>query len=208
MEEENNINDKGSVMNKRLDKQLEYIFEIDKVKSVIRKTRLFHKDKYENDAEHSWHICMMALVLQEYANGDIDILKVIKMMLIHDLVEIDTGDVIVYNKTQQDTEAEKTAAKRIFGMLPDGQGDEYLNLWMEFEDRKTKEAKFAMALDRMEPLLQNLYRDGDDWKRNNIPYEKVISVNMKIKDGSKELWEYIRNEIDRLNEDGIFNNIK
>lgn len=208
MEKENDIGDTGDFMNHRLKKQLEFIFEIDKIKSIIRKTRLFHKDKYENDAEHSWHICMMALVLQEYADEDIDILKVIKMMLIHDLVEIDTGDVIVYSKTEKDVEAEKKAAERIFGILPNIQGDEYFNLWMEFENRKTKEAMFAAALDRMEPILQNIYRNGDDWKRNNIPYEKVISVNMKIKDGSRELWEYIKNEIDRLNEDGIFNNIK
>lgn len=190
----------------RLKKQLEFIYEIDKVKSIVRKTRLFHKDEYENDAEHSWHICIMALVLSEYADDKIDILKVIKMMLIHDLVEIDTGDVIVYNKTQINVEAEEKAAKRIFGILPEGQGDEYYDLWVEFEERKTPEARFAMALDRMEPLLQNLFRDGEDWRINKIPYKKVIMTNKKVSDGSKKLWEYIKSEIDRCNDKGGFLN--
>lgn len=189
----------------RLEKQLQFIYEIDKVKSIIRKTRLFHKDKHENDAEHSWHICMMALVLYEYADDAVDILKVLKMMLIHDLVEIDTGDVIVYNKTQAIVEGEEKAAKRIFGILPDGQGDEYYDLWNEFEERKTPEARFAMALDRMEPLLQNLYRGGEDWRKNGISYEKVISVNSKIENGSEALWQYVKMEIEKCNNDGGFN---
>jgi len=190
----------------RLEKQLQFIYEIDKVKSIVRKTRLFHADKYENDAEHSWHICMMALILQEYADVEIDTLKVIKMMLIHDLVEIDTGDIIVYSKTQVDVEAEEKAARRIFGLLPDGQGDEYFELWREFEDRKTPEARYAMALDRMEPLLQNLYRRGADWNRNGIPYLKVIEINKKVAGGSKQLWEYLKREIDSINKIGGFEN--
>jgi len=190
----------------RLEKQLQFIYEIDKVKSIVRKTRLFHADKYENDAEHSWHICMMALILQEYADVEIDTLKVIKMMLIHDLVEIDTGDIIVYSKTQVDVEAEEKAARRIFGLLPDGQGDEYFELWREFEDRKTPEARYAMALDRMEPLLQNLYRRGADWNRNGIPYSKVIEINKKVAGGSKQLWEYLKREIDSINKIGGFEN--
>ncbi len=190
----------------RLEKQLKFIYEIDKVKSIVRKTRLFHADKYENDAEHSWHICMMALVLKEYANEEVDILKVIKMMLIHDLVEIDTGDVIVYSKTKVDVEAEDKAARRIFGLLPSGYGTEYYNLWREFEDRKTPEARYAMALDRMEPLLQNLYRKGADWNRNGISYENVIKTNKKVAEGSKQLWEYLKKEIDAINRDGGFEN--
>lgn len=190
----------------RLEKQLQFIYEIDKVKSIIRKTRNFHADKYENDAEHSWHICMLALILQEYADDAINILKVIKMMLIHDLVEIDTGDVIVYSKTQANVEAEEKAARRIFGMLPDGQGDEFYDLWVEFENRRTPEARFAMALDRMEPILQNLYRGGEDWRRNEIPYEMVLETNKKVNEGSKQLWEYIKSEIDRCYKNGGFGN--
>jgi len=192
-------------MSERLEQQLQFIYEIDKVKSIIRRTRLFHADKRENDAEHSWHICMMALVLQEYADDEIDIFKVIKMMLIHDLVEIDVGDVIVYSKNQVHVEAEEKAARRIFGLLPDGQGDEYYDLWVEFEERKTPEARFAMALDRMEPILQCLYRGGEDWRINGIPYEKVVTTNSKVADGSKILWDYIKLEINKCNDNGGFN---
>lgn len=190
----------------RLGKQLQFIYEIDKVKSIVRKTRLFHTDKYENDAEHSWHICMMALVLQEHSDVDIDILKVIKMMLIHDLVEIDVGDVIVYKKNQLHVEAEDKAARRLFGILPDSQGDEYYSLWREFEDRKSPEARFAMALDRMEPILQNLYRGGEDWRRNGISYQQVIDTNRKVEYGSKKLWDYIKSEIDKCYDNGGFVN--
>lgn len=191
----------------RLEQQLQFIYEIDKVKSIIRRTRLFHADKRENDAEHSWHICIMALVLKEYADDEVDILKVIKMMLIHDLVEIDVGDVIVYSKNQAHVEAEDKAAHRIFGLLPDGQGDEYYDLWREFEDQKSAEARFAMALDRMEPILQCLYRDGEDWRINGIPYEKVIETNKKVTYGSKKLWDYIKSEIVKCNEKGGFRSI-
>lgn len=188
----------------RLGKQLQFIYEIDKVKGIIRRTRLFHADKRENDAEHSWHICMMALVLQEYADEDVDINKVIRMMLIHDLVEIDVGDVIVYSKNQAHAEAEEKAARRIFGLLPDGQGDEYYDLWREFEDQQSAEARFAMALDRMEPILQSLYRGGEDWRINGIPYEKVIDTNKKVAYGSRRLWDYIKSEINKCNDNGGF----
>lgn len=191
-------------MSDRLSKQLQFIYEIDKVKSIIRRTRLFHADKRENDAEHSWHICMMALVLQEYADEEVDISKVIKMMLIHDLVEIDVGDVIVYSKNQSHVEDEDKAARRIFGLLPDGQGDEYYNLWREFEDQHSAEARFAMSLDRMEPILQCLYRGGEDWRINGISYEKVVVTNSKVEKGSKILWEYVKKEIDDCNANGGF----
>lgn len=191
-------------MRDRLKQQLQFIYEIDKVKSIIRRTRLFHVDKRENDAEHSWHICMMALILQEYSDEEIDILKIIKMLLIHDLVEIDVGDVIVYSKNQVHVEAEEKAARRIFGLLPDGQGDEYYDLWVEFEEHKTPEALFAMSLDRMEPILQCLYRGGEDWRINGIPYEKVVATNSKVSDGSKVLWDYVKSEIDKVNKNGGF----
>jgi len=147
---------------------------------------------------------MMALVLQEYADDEIDILKVVKMLLIHDLVEIDTGDIIVYSKTQENVEAEEKAAKRIFGLLPDGQGDEYYNLWVEFEDQKTSESRFAITLDRMEPILQCLYRGGEDWRINKISYEKVIKTNSKVANGSKHLWDYVKSEIDKCKINGGF----
>ncbi|MFO7612815.1 MAG: HD domain-containing protein [Clostridia bacterium] len=191
-------------MKDRLERQLGFIYEIDRVKGIFRKTRLFHADRFENDAEHSWHICMMALVLQEYANDKIDILKVLKMMLIHDLVEIDTGDTIVYNRTDADVEAEKMAADRIFGMLPGDTGREFHDLWTEFEARESAEARFAGALDRLEPLLQNMSRNGEDWRRNGIGYEKVLDVNRRIEDGSRRLWDFVREEIKKHLDNGDF----
>jgi putative hydrolase of HD superfamily len=190
----------------RLERQLQFIYEIDKVKSIIRRTRRFHEDKLENDAEHSWHICIMALILQEYADDDIDIMRIIKMLLIHDLVEIDVGDVIVYNKTDAHAEAEDIAARRIFGLLPESQVDEYYGLWREFEDQMTSDARFAMALDRMEPIMQSLFRGGEDWRRNGISYEKVIDTNKKVAYGSKALWDYIKQKVDECNDDGGFGN--
>lgn len=126
------------------------------------------------------------------------------MMLIHDLVEIDTDDKIVYDKTQADAILEEKAARRIFGMLPEDQAAEYYDLWTEFEEQKTAEAKFAMSLDRLEPLLQNLYRNGEDWRGNGISHEQVVSINSKIKKGSDELWKYIKEKIDKCKNDGGF----
>ncbi len=189
----------------RFEEQLEFIHEIDRVKGIIRKTRLFHEDRYENDAEHSWHICMMAAVLGEYSNEPVDILRVIKMMLVHDLVEIDTDDKIVYSKTEADSLAEARAARRIFGLLPEDQRREYHGLWIEFEEQETPEARFAMSLDRMEPLLQNIYRKGGDWRRNGISYEQVMDVNKKIEKGSVYLWEYLKGKIEECLKEGMFN---
>ena len=204
MEEKDCLTTKQGVVLDRLGKQLEFIYEIDKVKSIVRRTRLFHVDKYENDAEHSWHICVMAAILFEYSNEKIDLLRVIKMLLIHDLVEIDAGDKIVYSKTEGDIIAEEKAAKRIFGLLPEEQSNEFYNLWIEYEEQKTPEARFAMSLDRMEPVLQNLYRSGEDWRRNGISFDNVMSVNKKIGNGSQSLWEYIEAEINKLLHEGGF----
>lgn len=185
-------------MEERLFRQLTFIKEIDKIKKIIRKSRHFTDDKFENDAEHSWHIAMMALVLNEHSNEKVDILKVVKMLLIHDIVEIDAGDIIVYNKTDKHTELEKAAADRIFGLLPDDQKAEYYNLWIEFEDRKTPEAKFAHSLDRMEPVLQNVIHDGETWFDNTVTYDRIIDINRKIGDGSSALWNVTKDEIDGL----------
>ncbi len=170
---------RGVIMNNRLKEQINFIFEIDKIKSIIRKTKLFHTDEYENDAEHSWHITLMAIVLKEYANEQIGILKVIKMLLIHDLVEIDTGDIIVYKKNKQNVNEEEKAAERIFGILPENQKTEFINLWKEFEKRETIEAKFAAAIDRLEPVMQNIYKNCETWNEHNISYDRVIGINKK-----------------------------
>jgi len=188
----------------RLKKQIEFIIEIDKIKNIFRKSKHFYNNKFENDAEHSWHISTMAIILCEYANESIDILKVIKMLLIHDIVEIDAGDVIVYKKSDKDVIRERKAAERIFGLLPIDQKKEYKDLWIEFEKRESAEAKFAVVLDRLEPVMQNIYHKCESWNKHKISYERVIKLNVKINEGSVKLWKYIKGEIDRCMCEGLF----
>ena len=178
-------------------------FKYDKVKSILRKTRLFHENRLENDAEHSWTICMMALVLHEYADFDVDINKVIKMLLIHDIVEIDTGDTFLYDVKRSDVQLkENTAAERIFGMLDSEQKEYFALLWIEFEQKLTPEAKFASAVDRLEPILQNYINKGGSWKENNITYEMVIKNNKDIKSASTEIWDFVLRLCDAAVEKG------
>jgi putative hydrolases of HD superfamily len=184
-------------MIERLRKQLDFIIEIDKIKSIFRKTRIFDNSRYENDSEHSWHLAMMAMILSEHSNSPVDLLKVVKMVLIHDIVEIDAGDKIVYTKNVTETYGqENAAAKRIFGLLPDDQRDELIDLWHEYEDRKTPESRFALAVDRLEPVMQNYYNEAHAWKDNNVKAEKVLEVNKKIGDGSDKLWAYAKSIIE------------
>lgn len=181
-------------MSKRLENQIQFLIEIDKIKHIFRKTKLFNKSRFENDAEHAWHLSLMALVLSEYANEKIDTSRVIKMVLIHDIVEIDAGDVIVYD-TQMRTlaqEKENIAAERIFGILPEDQKKEFIELWKEFEERKSPEAKFAAAIDRFEPILQNHLTDYYTWKTHGISYTQLHERNQHIQDGSKVIWELVQ----------------
>ena len=189
----------------QLQKQVDFIHEIDKVKYIQRKTRLFNSDRTENDAEHSWHLAVMALVLAGHSNEAIDLLKVIKMLLIHDLVEIDAGDIFLYDTTTShtNTAAERAAAKRIFGLLPQAQAEELILIWEEFEAGETAESKFARAMDRFEPLLQNRSNQGGTWKEFNVPYDKVIEKKSVIKKGSDFLWNYAKKLIDNSLEEGI-----
>jgi len=183
----------------KLLQQINFIKEIDKIKYIQRKTKLFNSDRSENDAEHSWHLAMMAIVLVEHTEENIDILKVIKMVLIHDIVEIDSGDVFIYDmeKNHNNTEEELKGAKRIFGLLPQEQATEYINLWLEFEEGKSKEAKFAKAMDRLEPILQNISNHGGTWKEYNVPYEKVHEKTKPIGKASQKLWKYTEGLINR-----------
>ncbi|WP_106791394.1 HD family hydrolase [Aquimarina sp. Aq78] len=176
----------------RLLKQIEFIKEIDKIKYIQRQTKLFNSDRRENDAEHSWHLAMMALVLAEHSNTPINILKVLKMVLIHDVVEIDTGDIFIYDtvKNHTNTEEELKSAKRIFGILPEEQSKEFIEIWLEFEEGKTNEAKFAKALDRFEPTLQNDSNNGGTWHDFDVEYQKVHEKTKTINKGSNSLWEY------------------
>jgi putative hydrolase of HD superfamily len=188
-----------------LQKQIAFIHEIDKVKYILRKTKLFKSDRNENDAEHSWHLAIMAIVLAEHANEPVNVLKVVKMLLIHDVVEIDAGDIFLYDTTVSHTNtiAERAAADRIFGLLPDEQKKELKSLWEEFEAGFTMEAKFARAMDRLEPLLQNISNDGGTWKEFGVPYEKVMEKKSIIQEGSTELWEFARELINESLAAGI-----
>ena len=185
--------------------QIEFIKEIDKLKFIFRKTKLINSNRPENDAEHSWHLAMMAIVLAGHANEPIDLEKVMKMVLIHDIVEIDSGDVFVYDmtKSHDNFDEELKAARRIFGILPEEQAEEFINLWIEFEEMKTPESKFARSLDRLEPLLQNASNNGGTWREFDVKYDQVMEKKQVIKDGSEELWKFAENLIDESVEKGI-----
>ena len=178
--------------NLRLERQLRFIVEIDRIKNILRKSKLFDGSRFENDAEHSWSICVMAIVLHEYSNFKIDLAKVVKMLLIHDIVEADAGDTFLYSKERQNVfEKEELAAKRLFGILDADQKNELIQLWNEFEERKSNEAKFAAVFDRLEPILQNYINMGYTWKENKITYDMVIEKNRHINDGSEEIWNFV-----------------
>ena len=182
----------------KLLRQIEFIKEIDKLKYIQRKTKLLNSDRYENDAEHSWHLALMAMILFEHADESVDILKVIKMVLIHDIVEIDAGDTFIYDtqKAHSNTEEERLAANRIFGLLPGSQAEELIAIWEEFEAGETQDAKFARAMDRLEPLLQNSSNNGGTWNEPGVNYDKVYAKKSVIKAGSNVLWEYAEGLID------------
>ncbi len=186
-------------------KQVSFIKEIDKLKYIQRKTRLFNSDRPENDAEHSWHLAMMTIVVAEHADKPIDVLKVLKMVLIHDIVEIDAGDTFIYDTTKNhvNTDEELIAAKRIFGLLPTEQTEEFIAIWKEFEDGISDEAKFAKSMDRFEPLLQNTSNNGGTWAEFNVPYQKVYDKKKAIKDGSTTIWNYAENLINESVARGI-----
>ncbi|MGV8964555.1 MAG: HD domain-containing protein [Candidatus Saccharimonadaceae bacterium] len=186
-------------------KQLAFIKEIDKLKYIQRKTKLFNSDRHENDAEHSWHLAMMAIVLAEHSNKKIDVLKVLKMVLIHDIVEIDAGDIFLYDTTKShtNTKAELIAANRIFGLLPTEQAEEFIAIWKEFEEDITNEAKFAKSMDRFEPLLQNTSNNGGTWEEFSVPYQKVYDKKKSINYGSAVIWDYAKNLINESVDRGI-----
>lgn len=185
--------------------QIAFIKEIDKVKYIQRKTKLFNSDRNENDAEHSWHLALMAIVLAQHSDEPIDVLKVVKMVLIHDIVEIDAGDTFIYDsqKNHSNTDEERLAANRIFGLLPKEQAEELIAVWEEFEAGETNEAKFAKAMDRLEPLLQNTSNNGGTWKEFGVGYKKVYEKKSVIKEGSKSLWNYAEGLINESVAKGI-----
>ena len=187
-----------------IEQVLSFIVEIEKLKDIHRKTRPVGLERYENSGEHSWHVCLSALMLKDYANDEIDIDRVIKMLLIHDLGEIDAGDTIVYaSETQEIKDKEAAGLRRVLDILPTGKAQEYMALWYEFEEGKTADSKYAKSIDRVPPLLHNLYGDGHSWKDNNIGKEKVLGLNKRIAEGSKELWSVLEARLEKAVETGL-----
>ncbi len=182
----------------RLDQQIQFILEIDKLKSVLRRSYLINDPRHENSAEHSWHLALMAILLAEHANAPVDLLRVIKMLLIHDIVEIDAGDTYIYDSIGALDKAlrEQRAADRIFQLLPPDQASELRGLWDEFEARTTPEARFANALDRLIPLLHNYTTAGRSWQEHGITSDQVVARNRQINEGSTTLWTMAQQLID------------
>jgi putative hydrolase of HD superfamily len=187
----------------RLARQLQFILEIDKLKSVYRRTYLIDGARHENSAEHSWHLAMLALILSEHANEPLDVSKVVKMVLVHDIVEIDAGDTYIYDAQGDKSERERVAADRIFGLLPADQEAEFRGLWEEFESGATPEARFAAALDRFVPQLHNYHTQGRSWKEHGITAERVLTRNVEISHGSITLWEWTQTLIERAVIEGL-----
>ncbi len=177
---------------------IDFVKQIDELKAVLRKTRPLGMERYENSAEHSWQVTLAALMLKDYAAQPVDINRVLRMLLIHDLCEIDTGDVIVYAAVgSAHEEAEAAATQRILGMLPNAMGDEYIALWHEFEASKSADARFAKALDIALPLIHNLNDQGHSWQSHGITKDQVKAVNgSRIKQGCPQLWELLEPLVD------------
>lgn len=178
----------------RLEKQMAFIQEIDKEKQIFRQTYLADGSRKENDAEHAWHMAVMTLLLSEYANEDIDVLKTIRMILIHDVVEIDAGDTYAYDEAAKETQGlrEQKAADRLFGMLPEDQAKELRMLWEEFEAGETPEARFARTMDNIQPMMLNAASDGKAWAEHEVALSKILKRNERTPKGSETLWEYGR----------------
>lgn len=176
---------------------LAFIVEIEKLKNVQRKTRPAGLSRYENSAEHSWHVCLSALMLKGYADEDIDIDRVIKMLLLHDLGEIDAGDRIIYeSETQAQKDKEAAGVKRLLDMLPGSQSADYMALWYEFESGETADSRYARAIDRVPPLLHNLHGDYHSWREHGISQQQVLGLNSRIAQGSESLWEELKPRIE------------
>jgi len=178
-----------------LQQQLAFIIEIDKLKAVYRQTTVKEdNDRYENSAEHSWHITLIAQLLKDYAEQPIDITRVVKMLLIHDIIEIDAGDLFAFAETkdhQQQALKEEQAAQRLFGLLPEAQHQEYKSLWFEFEQAETDDAQFAKGMDRILPLVQNMNNQGGSWAKHKISQSQVLARNSYLEKSAPKLWQYV-----------------
>lgn len=189
----------------RLEQQLAFVLEIDKLKQVARRTRLLTGDaRFENSAEHSWHLALMAVVLAEHSNEPVDVGRLVKMLLVHDLVEIDAGDTPAYGEQGDKAALEAAAAERIFGLLPEDQRTEFTSLWREFEGRATAESRFANAIDRVFPPFQNLHNNGGSWLDFVVTRAKADARLSPIGEGSEALWAVVRKVLDEAEGRGYF----
>jgi putative hydrolase of HD superfamily len=183
----------------RLQRQIAFLVECDRLKEIFRQTLNSQSRRRENDAEHSWALCLFAATLAEHSNEPIDVLRVLKMLQIHDLVEIDAGDTFAYDAAAMvgQHEREARAAERIFGLLPDDQAAEFRALWDEFEAKESAESKFANALDRMQSMLLNCVTEGASWRKHGVTREMIMARNAHIVEGSAPLWRYMVEQVER-----------
>lgn len=178
----------------RLRRQLRFVVELDRLKSVLRRTPLTDGSRRENAAEHSWHLAVMALVLEEHApDEDLEVTRALKMLLLHDVVEIEAGDTYCYDREarRDQRQREERAARRLFGMLPEDQERRFRALWREFEERDSPEARFAAALDRLQPLLHNFLTEGRSWREHDVGRSRVEKRNRPVSEGAPRLWELV-----------------
>ena len=182
----------------RLARQIAFLIECDRLKDIVRQTLNAHSGRPENDAEHSWAVCLFVMTLAEHSNTPIDVLRVMKMLLIHDIVEIDAGDTFAYDTARlvDQHEREAAAATRLFGLLPDDQSAEFRALWDEFEDRQTADARFAHAIDRCQAMLLNCLSKGVTWSRHNVRLDQIRGRNAPIGEGSAVLWTHMSHLLD------------
>lgn len=188
----------------RLEQQMKFILEADKIKEIYRQTYLANGERKENDAEHSWHLALMAVLLKEYAQEEVDLLRVVSMVLIHDIVEIDAGDTFAYDEEGLKTQRarEEKAADRIFGLLPDDQAREMRSLWEEFEAYETAEAKYAHVLDNCQPLILNDASRGKGWQEHQVHKGQIYKRNARTAEGSQKIWEYMKRIVENNIEKG------
>ena len=191
-------------MEDRLKKQMDFIMEADKMKNIGRQTYISDASRKENDAEHSWSLAIMCMIMAEYANEKIDVLRTIEMVLVHDLIEIDAGDTYAYDSAANKTKRERelAAAERIFHILPEDQAEFVRGLWDEFEEGKTAESRFANTLDKVQPLTLNHITNGISWREHNVAAAQVLDRNKRTAKGSEVLWDYCKKIIDENIENG------
>lgn len=190
-----------------MQKIVDFILELDKLKAVTRKCKPLGLERYENSAEHSWQLALLALSLAQHAESPVDIDRVIRMLLVHDIGEIDTGDTMVFAESgwEERKAAELAAVRRIFGLLPEPEGAALLELWEEFDRSETPESRFAHAVDRAMPVLLNLANHGQSWRENDISYERVVGrLAPEIKAGCPALWEYLKPRLEQARQEGFF----